>query len=320
MAAAVAAAMAAAAANTANAEPNANDSPNVNTIADTTTNATVSVSTSAASTTTNTNAAPANTTIVTNITTAIPTTAPTTTTASTTNTNAAPATTATPTVTTAASKDSINGIKTKASSIKVPGSRMHAVTVFLTAGTMPADTSVASSPLVNSAGTYKSGVASKRDSSDKSVSGEPVGGSPAKQAATQGVTGVEAKQRIEAEHRRAALAAIENRRSRPPVPDDNSMGTSTTRFSGDGGEDIVPPVSSVASSSTVPSFAANLKLSAAFSAQSVRLGAILGYYGREEVKTLFAISKNPSRIAAYNRIIKGKRGGGRDDDDVEVRE
>ncbi|CAM9484271.1 unnamed protein product, partial [Laminaria digitata] len=28
--------------------------------------------------------------------------------------------------------------------------------------------------------------------------------------------------------------------------------------------------------------------------------------------------KNPSRIAAYNRIIKGKRGGGRDEDDGEV--
>lgn len=52
--------------------------------------------------------------------------------------------------------------------------------------------------------------------------------------------------------------------------------------------------------------ALSLRMAPAFSEQSVRRGAVLGYYGREEVQTLASITKNPSRIAAYNRIIESR--------------
>ncbi|CBJ25790.1 conserved unknown protein [Ectocarpus siliculosus] len=58
----------------------------------------------------------------------------------------------------------------------------------------------------------------------------------------------------------------------------------------------------------------------AFSAQSVRSGATLGYYGREELNVLSAISKNPSRIAVYNRVTEAKQGnnGGENSPEIAV--
>lgn len=66
-------------------------------------------------------------------------------------------------------------------------------------------------------------------------------------------------------------------------------------------------------------FRPSSRLFAAFSTQSVRSGRTFGYYGREEVDVLLAISKNPSRIAAYNRITEGKTGKNGEADSSEVR-
>lgn len=65
-----------------------------------------------------------------------------------------------------------------------------------------------------------------------------------------------------------------------------------------------------------PTTALSLRISPAFSAQSVRQGAILGLYGRAEVETLAAIAKNPSRVAAYSRIVEGKHHNQRDHAEV----
>lgn len=191
------------------------------------------------------------------------------------------------------------------------------------------DTSTASLPTaVAAAGTRlpnasllsrspKMGIAGTSDNNDSSGGGGGGGASIESSETAQAAAGAAARQGVEVECRRAALATIENRRGRPAGSDENSS-TAMAPFSGRAGAGSIVPAPSVASSSTIPTLAANLKLCEAFSAQSVRSGAILGYYGREEVETLFAISKNPSRIAAYNRIIKGKRGAGRDEDDGEV--
>ena len=229
------------------------------------------------------------------------------------NTVAAAATGATSTVATGGAKASDTN-KTPTSN-KLPGGRIHTTGAPHIAAVTTAGTRSPTSSLIDSSMNSKRGIVGATNSNDNSGGGggDSIEGPDTVQASAKAA----ARRAAEAERRRAALATIESRRGRPTGSDEDS-GIAMTRFSDGGGGRSIAPAPSVASSSTIPSFAANLKLSAAFSAQSVRSGAILGYYGREEVETLFAISKNPSRIAAYNRIIKGKRGAGRDEDGAEV--
>lgn len=72
----------------------------------------------------------------------------------------------------------------------------------------------------------------------------------------------------------------------------------------------------VATPSAASTSVGTSRVSPAFSAHSVRQGTTLGYYGRAEVETLAAISKNPSRVAAYNRIVEGKHSTAEDRADV----
>ena len=205
-----------------------------------------------------------------------------------------------------------SGNNTATTTNKLPGGMVHTVTPPLTTAVAAAETRPPNASLVDRSRSCKSGIPGAGDNNDGSGGGdESMGGSET----IKGGAGATARQGAEAERRRAALATIENRRGRPSGSDER-IGTEMMRFSAAAGS--IVPAPSVASSSTISSFDANLKLSPAFSAQSVRSGAILGYYGREEVETLIAISKNPSRIAAYNRIIKSKRGAGRDEDDAKV--
>lgn len=79
---------------------------------------------------------------------------------------------------------------------------------------------------------------------------------------------------------------------------------------------VVEPSNSTKSSALCPMSALSLRVSPAFSAPSVRQGAILGLYGRAEVETLTAIAKNPSRVAAYSRIVEGRHNNQRDHAEV----
>ncbi|CAM9207974.1 unnamed protein product [Choristocarpus tenellus] len=55
-------------------------------------------------------------------------------------------------------------------------------------------------------------------------------------------------------------------------------------------------------------FRPQLTFTSAFSNLSVRRGVEMGFYGREEYVRLDVISKNKSRVAAYNRIVEQKQG------------
>ena len=122
----------------------------------------------------------------------------------------------------------------------------------------------------------------------------------------------------------------------PPAAAAGGAGDSaaTTRSPGAAATEVMPQVGiGPSSASTVPTTGAttgktsralaagtsSLKMTTAFSRQSVRSGVTLGYYGREEMDVLTAISKNPSRIAAYTRITEGKRGSEDDGACPEVR-
>eukprot|EP00752_Nemacystus_decipiens_P017245 g15449.t1 len=142
-----------------------------------------------------------------------------------------------------------------------------------------------------------------------------------------------AKRRVEAERRQAALATIEHRshRQKTSAASAASAAAAAAAAVATGGSATLPPggkhcgtqeVGIATKSETIsitqtdscttrymgvtasgmPSFS----MSTAFSKQSVRSGETLGYYGREEIRVLSAISKNPTRIAAYNRITEGK--------------
>lgn len=121
------------------------------------------------------------------------------------------------------------------------------------------------------------------------------------------------RQGLEAERMSAALATIEQLRTHtapgPSVAPHDLTGLHP--FGRPDGTRLSLSVAMSAAREATPArnAAGKSKLSEAFSPQSVRWGATLGYYGREEVDALFAISKNPSRVAAYNRIIEGKDGG-----------
>ncbi|CAB1099994.1 unnamed protein product [Ectocarpus sp. CCAP 1310/34] len=152
---------------------------------------------------------------------------------------------------------------------------------------------------------------------------------------------VAAKRQEEAERRQAALATIEKHRSCHRAASARSPAaaqTSTAASSGvnqEGKDRLARGSNSVATTLTgrpVSSIdhlgaarAADRKgnlspttMTRAFSEQSVRSGATLGYYGREEVKVLSAISKNPSRIAVYNRITEEKQGNGENSPEIAV--
>ncbi|CAM9618439.1 unnamed protein product [Ectocarpus sp. 12 AP-2014] len=142
---------------------------------------------------------------------------------------------------------------------------------------------------------------------------------------------VAAKRQAEAERRQAALATIEKHRSHHRAASARSPAaaqTATAASSGvnqEGNDRLARDSNSVATTLTGRPVSSGDHLGAAraadrkgslsrtamtraFSAQSVRSGATLGYYGRDEVNVLSAISKNPSRIAVYNRITEGKQG------------
>ena len=145
------------------------------------------------------------------------------------------------------------------------------------------------------------------------------------------------KLRVEAERRQVALATIEKHRShRHTVPAAAGVATaggpaalshaavalehsaatrSGATMSTARADSCTSSHAGVAAAAGKPS----LSMSTAFSRQSVRSGETLGFYGREEVSVLSAISKNPSRIAAYNRITEGKAGHIEDGPSPEVR-
>lgn len=158
-----------------------------------------------------------------------------------------------------------------------------------------------------------------------------------------GEAAVAVKRRVEADRRRAALATIEQHRSHrhnvhAAAGAANAVvttGGSATPSQGsvqEGAQEHGAATRSVATMSTTRAVSCtsshvagagagnpSLSMSTAFSRQSVRSGETLGYYGREEVSVLSAISKNPSRIAAYNRITEGKTGQREDGPSPEVR-
>ncbi|CAM9548924.1 unnamed protein product, partial [Scytosiphon promiscuus] len=119
--------------------------------------------------------------------------------------------------------------------------------------------------------------------------------------------------------RRAALATIENQRAFPvraaAAPPE---GKGRMEVAANPAARTLPASAISGSARTAPTCRPSMRVSAAFSAQSVRSGATLGYYGREEVDVLSAISKNPSRIAAYNRITEGKQGSQKDESSPET--
>ncbi|CAM9670037.1 unnamed protein product [Ectocarpus fasciculatus] len=152
-----------------------------------------------------------------------------------------------------------------------------------------------------------------------------------------------AKRQVDAERRQAALATIEKHRSCHRAASARSPGAATTAtvtssgVNQEGKERLARDSSSAATTLTghpisrgghlgaerTAARKGNLSqttMTGAFSAQSVRSGATLGYYGREEVNMLSAISKNPSRIAVYNRITEVKEGhnGGEDSPEITV--
>lgn len=152
-----------------------------------------------------------------------------------------------------------------------------------------------------------------------------------------------AKRQAEAERRQAALATIEKHRSCHHAASARSPATAqtaTVTSSGGNQEEnerlaldstsvattlTGRPVSSGGHLGAARAAARKGKLSpttmtGAFSAQSVRSGATLGYYGREEVNVLSAISKNPSRIAVYNRITEVQQGNNGGENSSEVNE
>lgn len=150
-----------------------------------------------------------------------------------------------------------------------------------------------------------------------------------------------AKRQAEAERRQAALATIEKHRSCHRAASARSPAatqTATVASSGvnqEGRDRLARDSNSVETTLTGrpvssgdhlgAAHAADRKgklspttMTRAFSAQSVRSGATLGYYGREEVNVLSAISKNPSRIAVYNRITEVKQGNNGGENSPEV--
>lgn len=141
------------------------------------------------------------------------------------------------------------------------------------------------------------------------------------------------KRRRDSEHRRAVLATIDKRTSHhhrhhasaTTVSAAAASSAATVASAATAAEGAMGaaqeglekrPRAATASGTTRAAscsrYAAKVRVSprmcSAFSTHSVRSGRTLGYYGREEVDVLSAISKNPSRIAAYNRITEGKTG------------
>lgn len=142
-------------------------------------------------------------------------------------------------------------------------------------------------------------------------------------------TAAAAKGRLDSERRLAALAAIDKRRSHHKHHHHTAAAAAAAAATATSAAATVEgpvkallensqkqPGAATVSSTTravtgsryAAGFRPSLGLLTAFSKQSVRSGRTLGYYGREEVDVLSAISKNPSRIAAYNRITEGKTG------------
>lgn len=113
----------------------------------------------------------------------------------------------------------------------------------------------------------------------------------------------EAGQGIKAKNRQAALETIEQHRSRAAAPDIIRIPEEDVSLKVEGRDTSVPSTARV---TTATGRTRKSNMSTAFSAESLRWGATLGYYGREEIETLSAISRNPSRVAAYNRIVEGK--------------
>lgn len=213
------------------------------------------------------------------------------------------------------------------------------------AAVAPAGVSVRSHPL---GGVAPLGDREEKGAADKDQTTSKEGGGAAGTAVQgQAEAAAATKRRVEAERRRrAALATIDKRRSHHhhhhtasaapssaataaptvaaaegpsgstrPLEAAAQEGSETLRAATASSAATMPTTTSAVSSGSHVAAAAaaaalrpSSRLSTAFSTHSVRSGATLGYYGREEVDVLSAISKNPSRIAAYNRITEGKRG------------
>lgn len=106
----------------------------------------------------------------------------------------------------------------------------------------------------------------------------------------------------EKEQRQATLAAIKRDRV-------HTVGSSPTREASTASEDRMSPLPSLATLTTPATCPGrSWKRSSAFSRESLRSGLASGLYDKEEFSTLLTISKNPSMVAAYDRIVDGKRG------------
>lgn len=118
------------------------------------------------------------------------------------------------------------------------------------------------------------------------------------QIATEG--GVTTKDK-KMEHRQVALAAIKRDRG-------HAVGSSPTREAATASEEKITPLPSLAiwtTQATCPG--RSWKRLSAFSTESLRSGVASGLYDKEEFTTLLTISKDPSMVAAYNRIIDGRQ-------------
>lgn len=103
------------------------------------------------------------------------------------------------------------------------------------------------------------------------------------------------------EQRQVTLAAIKHDRG-------HAVGSSATREAAAASEDNMGPLPSLATLTTQATCPGrSWKRLLAFSTESLRSGVSSGLYGKEEFTTLLTISKNPSMVAAYNRIIDGRR-------------
>lgn len=111
------------------------------------------------------------------------------------------------------------------------------------------------------------------------------------------------------ERRKMALAMIEQHRGKAiaDVEGENREGADWTAKSEMQPGVVATITPSAETSSLVSARLKSMYLCPAFSGQSVRWGLALGYYRREEAETLHEISKNPSRVAAYNRIVEARQ-------------
>ena len=144
----------------------------------------------------------------------------------------------------------------------------------------------------------------RADSGGKEVKYEATEDAAAEGEVMEGKRAMREELEKETEHRQATTETIERHHVHTITSSATRSEAISPTTNGDA-VSLLPSLTSLTRSSSCPGI---LKQSAAFTRQSVRRGIVSGLYDKEEASTLLAISKNPSRVAAYNRIVDGKQG------------